>query len=180
METGGRATAALLDVLEPDRRAHSVAVGLKVAMQVHRLEPDVRDTAVTAALLHDIGYGYPTTGFHPLDGARFLAAQGFPVEVCHLVIHHSASTYEARERGIDLGVYREFAVERDLDAAHRVLWWADMTTGPTGLTVRVDDRLDEIVRRYGPGHVVSAFIEKARPLLSRVCQSPEGSIHVSV
>ncbi|MGL5824088.1 MAG: HD domain-containing protein [Nocardioides sp.] len=179
METG-RATASLLEVLEPDRRAHSVAVGLKVATRVHRLEPGIRDAAVTAALLHDIGYGYPATGFHPLDGARFLAAQGFSAEVCHLVIHHSASTYEARERGIDLSVYDEFAVERDMDEAHRLLWWADMTTGPTGLTVKVEDRLDEIVQRYGPGHVVSAFIEKARPLLVRVCQSPEGSIHVSV
>ncbi|MGL5823804.1 MAG: HD domain-containing protein [Nocardioides sp.] len=180
MEIDGRAVVSLLEALEPNRRVHSLTVGLKAAAEAHRLTPEIRDTAISAALLHDIGYAYPVTGFHPLDGARFLATQGFSAEVCHLVIHHSASTYEARERGIGLDVYDEFAVDRDFDEAHRLLWWADMTTGPTGLTVKVEDRLDEIVQRYGPGHVVSAFIEKARPLLTQVCQSPEGSIHVSV
>ena len=178
MEPDDRGPAALLEVLDPDRRVHSVTVGLKVAGEAHRLAPELRTTVITAGLLHDIGYGHPAIGFHPLDGARFLATHGFPLEVCHLVVHHSASTYEARERGIDVAVYGEFAVDRDLGKAHQLLWWADMTTGPTGLTVAVGDRLDEIVERYGPGHVVSTFIEKARPLLMRVCQSPDGSIQV--
>jgi HD domain len=180
MESEGRGPAALLEVLEPDRRVHSVMVGLKVAAEAHRLPSALRAMAITAGLLHDIGYGHPATGFHPLDGARFLAGQGFAVEVCHLVVHHSASTFEARERGIDLDVYGEFAVGRDLGEAHQLLWWADMTTGPTGLTVAVGDRLDEIVKRYGPGHVVSTFIESARPVLMQVCQSPGGSIQVPV
>lgn len=54
-----------------------------------------------------------------LDGARFLARQGVPRSLCHLVVHHSASTLEAEERGIDLAVYDEFVVERDLGAGSR-------------------------------------------------------------
>jgi hypothetical protein len=178
VEFDGRAAAGLLDVLEPNRRAHSVMVGLKVATESHRLAPEFRSLAITAGLLHDIGYGYPVTRFHPLDGARYLAAQGFPVEVCHLVVHHSASTYEAQARALDLSVYDEFKISRDLGEAHKLVWWADMTTGPSGLTVDVADRLDEILRRYGNGHVVSTFIERARPVLLEAGQSPEGSIHV--
>jgi hypothetical protein len=47
---------------------------------------------VVAATLHDLGYAHPWLDFHPLDGVRFLAEQGFSKTICHLVAHHSAST----------------------------------------------------------------------------------------
>ena len=131
-----------------------------------------------AAVLHDIGYGHVESGFHPLDGARFLARAGFSAVVCNLVVHHSASTYEAEERGIDLAVYADFAVDQDLSEAHSVLWWADMTTGPQGQDVAVEDRLSEICARYGHDDVVTRFINRARPVLVAAGQSPYGSIQV--
>ena len=156
----------------------SVEVGRKVAAAVGILPADLRDETSIAGLLHDIGYAYPDTGLHQLDGARFLSSAGYSSIVCHLVAHHSASTLEAEERGMDLAVFDEFAVDRDLRAASQLVWWADMTTGPTGDTVAVEDRLDEICARYGPGDIVTRFIERARPLLTATCQSPAGSIHV--
>lgn len=170
----------LLTVLEPDRRAHSLEVGRKVAGVAGLAAAAVRADLVAAAILHDIGYGHPATGFHPLDGAMFLAGLGFPATVCHLVAHHSASVLEADERGIDRGVYDAFHVDGDLSTAHSVIWWADMTTGPAGQTVTVEERLDEICSRYGPGDVVSLFIERARPVLLAAGQSPTGSIQGSV
>ena len=74
----------------------------------------MRSDLVAAATLHDIRYGHVVSGFHPLDGARFLTDAGFSATVCHLVAHHTASTYEAEERGIDLAAYAEFAVASDL------------------------------------------------------------------
>lgn len=121
-----------------------------------------RSDLVTAAVLHDIGYAHPVTGFHPLDGARSLNDRGFSHRVCHLVLHHSGSTWEAEERGLDLAVYAEFAVsDVDLGPAHAVLWWADMTTGPDGADVTVEERLSEICARYGPKDVVTRFITRA-------------------
>lgn len=128
----------LLDVLEDERRAHSLAVGRKVEREAHGLRPSVRAEVVAAAVLHDIGYAHPDTGLHALDGARFLAAEGFSPVVCNLVAHHTASTYEAAERGIDLAAYRAFWISPDLSEAHAVLWWADMTTGPQGQDVTVE------------------------------------------
>ncbi len=104
----------LLAVLEEDRRAHSVAVGRKAEAAAAGIAPALRADLTVAAVLHDIGYGHVETGFHPLDGARFLAGEGFSPVVCNLVAHHSASTFEAEERGIDLAVYAEFAVDQDL------------------------------------------------------------------
>lgn len=167
-----------LSRLGADRRAHSLAVGQKAAGVAQLVVPALRSDLVTAAVLHDVGYAHRVTGFHALDGARYLAGLGFSPAVCALVVHHSASTLEAQERGLDLAVYDEFRHGRDLGAAHAVLWWADMTTGPTGDTVTVEERLDEITSRYGPADVVTRFIARARDVLLSAGQSPAGSIQV--
>ena len=121
----------LLRELDPDRQAHSLAVGRKVELAAGGVPAALRSDLVAAAVLHDIGYAHPSTDFHPVDGARFLRAARFSVRVCNLVAHHSASTWEAEERHLDLSVYADFAViDVDLGPAHAVLWWADMTTGP--------------------------------------------------
>jgi putative nucleotidyltransferase with HDIG domain len=139
----------LVLALEPGRRRHSFAVARKVVNAASHLPAGLRSELVTAALLHDIGYTHVDTGLHALDGARFLADAALPRRVCHLVVHHSASTFEGEERGLDLGVYADFAVADDLGAARAALWWADMTTGPHGEDVTVEERLDEICARYG-------------------------------
>ena len=171
--------ADLLAVLEDDRRAHLLACGRKAAVASQGVAAALRSDLVTAATLHDIGYGHPALGFHPLDGATFLAELGFSSTVCHLVAHHSASTFEAEERGIDLAAYAEFQVGRDdLGPAHAVLWWADLTTGPQGQDMTVEERLDDIAARYGPDHVVARSTRRARPVLLAAGQSPIGSIQV--
>ena len=96
------------------------------------------------------------------------------------MIHHSASSLEADERGIDRSVFDEFEVDVDLGQAHAVLWWADMTTGPQGQRVTVEERLAEICERYGPDDVVTRFVGRARDVLLKAGQSPVGSIQVPV
>lgn len=168
----------LLAALKPNRRAHSLEVGRKAGANVRSVPPRLRPDLVAAATLHDIGYGHPSTGFHPLDGAHFLRGLGFSPVVCHLVAYHSASTYEAEVRGIAATEYKPFTLDEDPDlaAASAVLWWADMTTGPTGETVTVEQRLAEIERRYGAGDPVTEFIGRARAVLLAAGQSPSGSM----
>ena len=170
--------ADLLGPLSDRRRAHCIEVGRKAASAASTVAPHLRSDLVTAATLHDIGYAYRDTGFHALDGARFLASIGFQAVVCDLVARHSASEIEAGVRGIDLGVFDEFAGGVDLAAAHSVIAWADMTTSPTGETVTVESRLEEIQSRYPPGDLVTKFIELARPRLTAAGQSPTGSMYV--
>ena len=48
----------------------------------------------------------------------------------------------------------------------------DLTTGATGTTVAVEDRLSEILHRYAIDDPVSKFVAIARPALVRAGQSP--------
>ena len=66
-----------------------------------------------AAYLHDIGYApsLATTGFHPLDGARWIRDSGPGGRLASLVAHHSCAIHEARVRGLDEALLAEFTPE---------------------------------------------------------------------
>jgi len=148
----------------PRRWTHVQAVAAR-AKELGGVVAADRKVLVSAAWLHDIGYapGLVDTGFHPLDGARFLRSRGLPDRVVRLVAHHTCAVVEAEERGLAELLLREF--EREVSATADLLWYCDLTTGPDGELVAVDERLAEIRGRYGPGDVVTRFIERATPEL---------------
>lgn len=155
----------LLEVPLPRRWAHVQGV----AAQARSLAPILSDDAIlleAAAWLHDIGYSpeLVDTGFHSLDGARYLRdVHHADSRLCGLVAYHSCAIIEAEERGLADQLSREFPVpDPKLNDA---LAYCDMTTTPTGDVVSVDDRLSEISERYGPHDVVTRFIRKAEPNL---------------
>jgi hypothetical protein len=116
---------------------------------------------VAAAWLHDIGYApdLVETGFHPLDGARYLRQMGIDGQVVSLVAYHSCAPIEADVRGLGAELASEFLLADSL--LTDVLLYCDMTTGPGGDYVRPADRLVEIRGRYGPDHEVTRFVERA-------------------
>ncbi|MFF0613189.1 HD domain-containing protein [Nocardia tengchongensis] len=173
------AMAELLAPLTASRRAHTIEVGRKVERFAHLVPENLRAEVVTAAYLHDVGYGYPASGFHPLDGAELLEAQGYSRTVCHLVAFHSASTVEADVRGIAPESLHQFALSGDtpgIDIANDLVWWADMTTGPTGETLTLEQRLADIRVRYPEGTLVRTAIDRAEPLLRGAVQRASGSM----
>lgn len=145
------------------RWSHTVAV----ADQAERLRSFFGaldgDRLVAAAYLHDIGYAaeLKLTGFHPVDGAVWLSGR-VDAEVVGLVAHHSCAWMEADLRG--LGGELEKLPRPRLDLLD-ALTYCDMTSGPTGERVTLEQRLAEVTRRYGPGHLVTASIEVAADYL---------------
>ena len=134
-----------LSGLEP-RWTHVQAVGRTAEAICHT--NDVPLDLAAAAWLHDIGYApeLAKTGFHPLDGARFLAEISASQLVVSLVAYHSGAEFEAEERGLS----RELATIPPPPAdLLDTLVLIDMTTGPTGIPMSIDDRLAEILGRYG-------------------------------
>jgi putative nucleotidyltransferase with HDIG domain len=160
-----RLARKLLEGPLPRRWAHVQGV----AAQARALAPmlgDDADLLEAAAYLHDIGYTpeLDKTGFHPLDGARYLRdVEHADPRLCSLVAHHSCAGMEAEERGLVGDLNREFP--RPEAVLEDALAYCDMTTTPTGHVVAVHERLSEIVERYGPGDVVTRFIRRAGPHL---------------
>ncbi|MEV6340559.1 HD domain-containing protein [Nocardia vinacea] len=170
--------AELLSSLTESRRAHSIAVGRRMESVAELLPAELRADAVTAAYLHDVGYGHPGIGFHPIDGARLLRSLGYSSVVCHMVAFHTAAEVEADVRGLDARMFEEFRLSdvAGLDAADDFMWWADLSTGPNGEDFTVDERLAEILRRYEPGSVVHTAITRAEPRLRMAAQRASGSM----
>jgi hypothetical protein len=161
------AIAELLSGLTESRRAHSIAVGQRMSEVSTLLPVELRADAVTAAYLHDVGYGHPELGFHPIDGARLLRSLDYSPLVCHMVAFHTAAEVEARVRGLDAQVFDEYRLIDvvGLELADDLMWWADLSTGPKGEAFTVVQRLDEILTRYEPGSVVHTAISEAAPQL---------------
>jgi hypothetical protein len=84
---------------------------------------------------------------------------GASADLVGAVAHHSSARFEAEERGLASELETFPAPSEALMDA---LAYADMTTGPTGLGVSVDDRLAEILERYGPDDPVHRAISRAR------------------
>ncbi|WP_246258180.1 HD domain-containing protein [Amycolatopsis anabasis] len=148
MRTWARALAQehLLGAL-PRRWRHVDAVAARAHRIRRAFEPD-GDLLVAAAYLHDIGYapGIVDTGFHPLDGARYLRALGAPPRLVGLVAHHSLAAADAEAVGLT-GELAEFADERT--PVRDALWYCDFTTGPDGQSMTVAERIREVCARYG-------------------------------
>jgi len=156
----------------PRRWRHVRGVALK-AEGIAGLPTKESKWLQAAAILHDIGYapGIDATGFHPLDGARHLAALNAPKRLVNLVANHSCSAVEARLRGLGAEL-AEFEDERS--AVRDALWFCDVTTSPDGLPVTPQTRFREIKERYGADHVVTRFIDEAsEELLGAVARTEQ-------
>lgn len=138
----------------------------RVAGRAVELSPAVpeqdRNLLVVAAWWHDLGYApeLVQTGFHPIDGARYLAAKGHHPRLCALVAHHSAATYEAEERGLTAELAEWPREEGPVPDA---LWMADMTSGPRGQAFDYAERLSEILDRYESDSIVGRAMTRAQP-----------------
>lgn len=159
----------------PRRWSHVQGVGEQASRLAVLFTSEEQDLLVSAAVLHDIGYAphLAVTGFHPLDGARFLADAGADERLCGLVAHHSCAFREAELRGLS-GELAEWVDEGT--TLRDALWWADMSTTPDGRLTNVHDRIEEIQKRYGPEDLVTFFIRQAKSELVAAVERTEERI----
>ncbi|MEV8322735.1 HD domain-containing protein [Kitasatospora sp. NPDC056731] len=154
------------ELAEPLRRRwqHSLGVAQRAAGLAHVLGGDA-ELLVSAAILHDVGYAprLAATGFHPLDGARFLRdVHGADDRLTRLVANHSFALLEAEERGLRDVLEAEFPLLEDRRLVDALVC-CDMTTTPDGVRTTAEERVAEIVSRYGADSVVGRFIRRAAP-----------------
>jgi HD domain len=151
----------------PRRWAHSQGVA-RQALAIGHVLGEYAEAVESAAWLHDIGYATPLadSGFHPLDGARYLRDKRHGDRMLWtLVAHHTCAQVEADERGLGNVLAAEFPIEDVDSSAVAALTYCDMTTGPDGRAVDVEKRIEEILTRYPSDHVVHRSIKRAAPRL---------------
>jgi len=133
--------------------------------------PDQQRKLITATLFHDIGYSEDLiiTGFHPLDGAIFLAHHGFDDDILRAILNHTGAIGEANYHGIAKTVYEKLPLHKtsDIDDA---LTFCDLRTSPVGEPVTPDERYKEIIERYGKFHYVSQNIMKWKQEFNNITQ----------
>ena len=153
----------------PRRWSHVQGVAAQAERVAADLGLDCR-LLVSAAWLHDVGYGprLASNGFHALDGARYLRSSGWADNVCELVAHHTSARVEAHRRGLGEMLCTEFqdrpGPERD------ALWAADATTGPDGERLTLDERVAEVLDRYGADQLVAQCMQQIHPDLAAAVQ----------
>ncbi|QUF07658.1 HD domain-containing protein [Actinosynnema pretiosum subsp. pretiosum] len=162
----------LLSSSLPRRWAHVQGVAERAKRAAGLFDAAERDLLVAAAVLHDVGYApdLVVTGFHPLDGARYLQEAGFPARMCALIAHHSCAYREADIRGL---AHELESWDDEAGPLRDALWWADMTTTPEGGRTGVAARIAEIRERYGEGDIVTRFISEAEPELAAAVERTE-------
>ncbi|NNN01423.1 MAG: HD domain-containing protein [Acidimicrobiaceae bacterium] len=143
----------------PRRLAHSRAVATTASELADVLldDPEERSVLVAAAWLHDIGYApmLAKTGAHHLDGAIHLEGLGEQRLAC-LVAHHGSGAAETALRGFA----DEFAkFPREMSLVADILTYCDLSCGPDGTRLALNERLREIRARYGDDHVVVRGLE---------------------
>lgn len=153
-----------LHVQNVSRRAEQIAAAISG-----------RDALVAAAWLRDIGYSpeIADTGFHPLDGARYLRAHDADELVVDLVAHHSCAYVEAERRGM-ADLLAEF--DRPTGPVADALAYCDMTCGPRGQTLTFEQRIAEIVERYLSGSLVNESIAQAKEELGDMVTRTESCL----
>jgi hypothetical protein len=156
---------SLLEEPLPRRWSHVQGVA-RTARTLAPVLADNTDLLTAAAILHDIGYAPSLhhSGFHPLDGARYLrdTEHATPM-LCRLVAHHSCAIIEAEEYGLATQLADEFKPAPP--ALADALIYCDMTTGPGGQHMTIGQRLADIRERYDPSHPVSRALARSEPHL---------------
>lgn len=153
----------LLEATRPNAWRHTQAVAAAAERLALRLDPTSRDIVTAAAWLHDIGKAplVRDTGFHALDGARFVSCISrpgrFPAEVIALVAHHTGARSEAAEHGL----HRQLDKIGTPDPTQlALLSAADLICGPDGRVMTPAQRIGDILHRYAPGHPVHRSIDR--------------------
>jgi hypothetical protein len=161
---------------EPERLAHVLMIAKEVrktAAVIATKHPHLKidpDFSYCAALLHDIGYApcAKNTGFHPSAGHDFLKAKGFE-DLAEVIIGHSSSPEEAEEKELK-------AIKPSEDLVAKLITYWDMQVKQGGIIVSYEERLAEIIARYGEHSAIGRANLRAKPRIMLIFKEIENLI----
>lgn len=168
------------------RIAHSGAVSLRMTDYSGFTDEGLHMMHFRGALafLHDVGYAYPDSGMHSLDGARWIRSVHPELDYfAPYVAWHSNAKHEYLARGFELGaIAEEFPIptgaQEELELA--LLWVADFTSSPTGDRVTLSERIANIEQRYDATSPVIEALHHSLPDLEAAVSLVEETFSIKI
>jgi hypothetical protein len=150
-----------------ERSTHTMAVVNKCTKLRTGLSPEQAIILDVAACYHDIGYFLGSTVHHNISGYRLVKELGFPTIVAELVYAHSFGDMSLEMQNLPYDDMREIR-EQDsplFQALLDRLNYADATCGPEGQNMTLQERVDDIAKRYGTDSMAHKFAQTIFPIL---------------
>lgn len=133
---------------------------------------------IQTAYLHDIGYSEHLNqhNFHPLDGAVFAQEMSISKPVIAAVLFHSdayTSVKHIRPDLLETYSRNYYLLDKTDHAFIDFITYCDIHTSPIGKKITLEERVQDVVRRYGEGHEVSNMMLLSQPYYQEVIQKVE-------
>lgn len=134
--------------LEHMRCASNMAA--RIAKQCS-LSAENQKKLITAALYHDVGYSnkLKRTGFHPLDGAIFLAYQKTDEEIIEAVLWHSSTIHDITFMPEIKAIYDKLPPRPENSFLLKAVSFCDFRSSPIGEAFSFGQRINELKSRFG-------------------------------
>lgn len=168
-----------------NRYKHIIGVVRQMKHLLDRIDiaDKLKPLLIQTAYLHDIGYcdRLNATNFHPLDGAIFAQNHGFPKPVVAAVLFHSGAYESAKKARRDLVSIYDANITLLVDTDWLfidLVTYCDLHTAPNGEKITFDERIQDIVQRYGENHDVSRFMVGNHKNFKKTIQRVEKQIIV--
>lgn len=128
---------------------------------------------IQTAYLHDVGYCEQLNqyNFHPLDGAIFTQEMGFPKPVVSAVLFHSDAYTSVKHTRPDLLETYSFNQSLLDETDHlfiELITYCDIQTSPMGEKITLEERVQDVIRRYGEDHEVSHMMLSSQPYYQKI------------
>ncbi|NDV25825.1 HAD-IIB family hydrolase [Desulfovibrio sp. JC010] len=132
-------------------------------------DAETAEKIVTAALFHDVGYSekLKKTGFHPLDGAAYLAHCNAPEDVIRAVLWHSSTPVEIESLPEIKKIYDNFPGPDYESPIHKAVAYCDFRTSPLGESYSFGQRIVELEGRFGMDSLPPSIARKTLPYTRR-------------
>lgn len=144
------------------RRWTHVREVIRLGSEICQRYGDDADLLVAACAVHDLGWSpqLDEHGIPALTGAVYLRTLSAPRRLTNLVGNHGCAAVEADFKGLG-GLAGEFPDERS--AVRDALWWCDISVGPDGQRMTLDERIAEVPKRYPDDHLGLLYWKAAEP-----------------
>ncbi|MDQ0418843.1 hypothetical protein J2Z48_003048 [Croceifilum oryzae] len=163
--------------LSPEQNRYHHVLGvverMRELLEKINIPSEWKPQLVQTAYMHDVGYNEQLNqhNFHPLDGALFAEEIGIPKPIIAGILFHSDAYTSVKHTRPDLiEIYdKKYNLLDEIDHTFiDLITYCDIHTSPVGAKITLEERVLDVIKRYGEGHEVSNMMLLSQPYYQEV------------